>query len=48
MHKFNKIPYKYLVNTIIKLKITFAPHFLEILHKKRVKMRQKKFYDKTP
>ena len=33
MHNFNKIPYNYLVNALLKLKITVALHFLELLHK---------------
>ena len=48
MHNFNKLPYKYLVNTLINSKITFALHFLEMLHIKNVKMQpQKRIYDKT-
>ena len=41
MHSFNKIPNKYLVNTLLKLKRTFGFHCLELLHKKSVKMRPK-------
>ena len=36
-HKFNKIPYAYLVNALLNSKITFALHFLEVLHKKSLK-----------
>ena len=40
---------KYLVNTLLNSKITFAIHFLELLHKTSVKMQPKIFcYDKTP
>ena len=42
MHNINKIPNKYLVNILINSKITFALHFLELLHKKSVKMERKK------
>ena len=40
-HNVNKIPYNYFENTLLKLKNYFWPSFLELLHKKSLKMRQK-------
>ena len=48
MHNLNEISNKYLVNTLLKLEKTLALHFLELLHKKRVKMQPKRIYNKTP
>ena len=47
MHNFDKVPYEYIVNTILKLKNYFGLHFLVLLHKKRMNMRQKRIYNKT-
>ena len=38
IHTFSNIPYKYLANTQLKVKKYFAFHFLDILHKNRVKI----------
>ena len=46
VHNFSKINYKYLVINLLQL--TFALHFFELLHKKKVKMRQQRISDKTP
>ena len=42
IHNLNEIPYKYLLNTLLKLKNHFALHFLELLNKKSVNMQQQK------
>ena len=34
INNFDKLCYKYLVNTLLKLKNNFSFHFLELLHKK--------------
>ena len=34
MRNFKKIPYKYFVNALLKLKKTFSLHFLELFLKK--------------
>ena len=46
---FIKIPYEYLVSTLLKLKkIPFVLHFFELLQKKSVKIwREKRIYNKT-
>ena len=47
MHNFNKLPYKYLINTLLNSTITFALHLHEILHKMNMKMLpQKEFTTK--
>ena len=48
IHNFNKIPYKCLVNTLLKLKNNFCPTVSWIFTQKSVKMQQKRIYDKTP
>ena len=43
MNSLNKKPYKYLVNTLLKLNVNiFSSFFLELVHKKGVKMPPKK------